>query len=408
MPADILTASVMGPRHTAGTYKREEPTRPASPIDLSSTSQPPTADNHIDTRRITMPVPATQKALVLPKKGGEWTVADLPVPTPGPKDVLVKVTAAALNPADWKIQAFGWDFPAFPVVGGFDGAGIVEAVGADVTSLAKGDRIVFQGWLENPKAAFQQYAAVPADLAAKIPDNISFDQAASIPVALATFVTGTYNHHPQGKTINIPAPWEEGGTTAHAGKPALILGGASSVGQYAIQLAKLSGFSPIITTASPHNEQLLRSLGAAHVLDRTLSPAAILAELPKLTQGKPLEFVFDAIAVADTQALGYDALAPGGALIVVNPDEVPAEKKKAAGESKRVVNVFGIVHLPENREVGVELFKRLTEWLEKGIIVPNRVEVLPNGLAGIPEGLERLKNNKVSGKKLVARPQETP
>ncbi|KAI0760963.1 GroES-like protein [Trametes elegans] len=362
-------------------------------------------ETHIAER---MPVPTTQKALVLPEKHGQWQVVDFPVPAPGPKDVLVKVIATALNPVDWKIQTYGWYATEFPFIAGSDAAGVVEEVGAEVTNVAKGDRIVFQGYLENAKATYQQYTTVPAEITAKIPDNISFEQAASLPLGVATFVTGAYNHHPDWPhTIGIAAPWEEGGLTKHAGKPIFILGGASSVGQYAIQLAKLSNFSPIITTASPHNESLLRSLGATHVLDRSLAPAAILAELPRLTQGKPLEFVFDTISLPETQSLAYGALAPGGSLLLVLPDEIPAEKKKP-GENKRVVFVLGNVHLPENREVGVQLYSRLTEWLEKGIIVPNRVEVIPNGLAGIPEGLERLKQNKVSGKKLVVHPQETP
>ena len=75
----------------------------------------------------------------------------------------------------------------------------------------------------------------------QIPENISFDQAASIPLGLATVVTGLYNHDPNGKSVNFPAPWEEGGSTKFAGKPAFILGGSSSVGQY--------GTSPTLPTS---------------------------------------------------------------------------------------------------------------------------------------------------------------
>ena len=133
-------------------------------------------------------------------------------------------------------------------------------------------------------------------------------------------------------------------------------------------MAKLSGFSPIIATASLHNEPLLKSLGATHVLDRALPPDAIKAELPKLTGGKPIEFVYDAISLADTQALAYDVLAPGGVLLLVLPDAIPPELKKE-GDGKKVVGVFGNVHTPENRQVGVALYAHLTEWLEKGLLV---------------------------------------
>ncbi|KAI0749272.1 GroES-like protein [Daedaleopsis nitida] len=356
-----------------------------------------------------MPTISTQKALLLSSRAGQWSVGEAPIPVPGPQQVLVKVMSAALNPIDWKLvdSPFSALCPEYPFISGTDGAGIVEEVGSEVTTLAKGDRIVFQGWFANPYATFQQYCIVPAAITAKIPENISFDQAASVPLGLATVVLTLYNHDPNtDKSVRFPPVWDEIGKTAFVGRPTFIIGGASSVGQYAIQIAKLAGFSPIITTASPHNEALLKSLGATHVLDRALSGSAILAELPKLTDGKPLEFVYDAISLADTQPLAYKALAPGGALVLVLPEIIPAEVKQT-GDGKRIANSFGNVHHPDNRACGEQMYARLTEWLEKGIIKPNKVEVLPAGLAGIPDGLARLESFKVSGTKLIARPQET-
>ncbi|KAI0715805.1 GroES-like protein [Cerioporus squamosus] len=350
---------------------------------------------------------STQKALYIPEKQAPFKIGEAPLYEPGPKEVLVKIFATALNPVDWKIHTYAYFVKDYPFILGTDAAGVVERVGAEVTNVAKGDKVLFQGWFENKYATFQQYTLVPAEITAKIPDNISFDQAASVPLALATVLIPNFNHNPQGKTANFTAPWEEGGTTKYAGKPAFILGGASSVGQYAIQVAKLSGYSPIIATASPHNEGLLKSLGATAVIDRSLPASTIVSEVQKLTGGKPVEYVYDAISLEDTQAIAYDVLAPGGTLIIVLDEKVPAEKKKAE-DKKTVVHAFGSVVTPENREVGVQIYSRLSEWLRTGVIVPNKVEVLPNGLAGIPDGLERMKQNKVSGTKLIARPQETP
>ena len=132
-------------------------------------------------------------------------------------------------------------------------------------------------------------------------------------------------------------------------------------------MAKYQGFSPILTTASPHNAEMLKALGATAVLDRTRAPAQILAELPKLTGGKPIEFVYDAISLADTQPLAYEALADGGSLVIVLPELIPAELKKA-GDGKTIAHVFGNVQHPECRPCGEEMYKRLTEWLEKGIV----------------------------------------
>ncbi|KAI0649514.1 GroES-like protein [Trametes meyenii] len=347
--------------------------------------------------------------LVLPAKKGEWIVNnDFPVPTPGPKDVLVKIVATALNPVDRKIPKYGMIIENFPYVGGTYAAGTVEEVGAEVTNFARGDKIFYQGWFDNPRATFQQYGIVPAEVVAKILDNITFEQAASVPLSLSTVATGLYNHDPKARSVGFTAPWEEAGSTSFSGKPAFIIGGSSSVGQYAIQFAKLSGFSPIIATASLHNEALLKSLGATHVIDRKLSHDEIVREVSKIVAGKPVEYAYDAISLADTEPIAYDVLAPGGSPLLVLPDVIPAEKKKE-DDNKKIVVVFGNVQTPENRQLGVDLYRHLTEYLEKGLIVPNRIEVLPNGLAGIPEGLERLKADKVSAAKLVGRPHwETP
>ncbi|EEB97471.1 hypothetical protein MPER_03206, partial [Moniliophthora perniciosa FA553] len=75
-------------------------------------------------------------------------------------------------------------------------------------------------------------------------------------------------------------------------------------------------------------------------------------------------------------------------------------------ETERAFWIQGNVHLDFNRTFGSELWKRIPSFIEEGIIVPNEVEDLPDGLAGIPDGLERMKNGKVSRKKLIARPQQ--
>ena len=141
----------------------------------------------------------------------------------------------------------------------------------------------------------------------------------------------------------------------------------------AIQVAKLSKFSPIITTASPHNEALLKSLGATHVLDRSLPASKLAAEVAQLAGGKPVELVYDAVSLPDTQTLGYEVLAPGGALLLTLAPQIPEDKKKA-DDNKKIVHVFGNVHTPENRQLGIEQYSRLTEWLRTGAIV---VRILP-------------------------------
>ena len=84
---------------------------------------------------------STQLALMLPSKGAELVVGPRDIPKPGPDEILVKIQATGLNPADWKIMEYGFWVQQYPVVVGFDGAGIVEEVGTGVTTFAKGDRV---------------------------------------------------------------------------------------------------------------------------------------------------------------------------------------------------------------------------------------------------------------------------
>ncbi|KAH9885809.1 GroES-like protein [Cubamyces lactineus] len=364
-----------------------------------------------------MSVPTTHKALLLHQESTPYVLGEVPVPRPGPNEVLVKIMACALNPVDHTVAEPPYSkifITSWPHITGYDAAGIVVEVGKEVTNLKKGDKVLFEGDSHEPQrhATFQQYAVVPADLTAIIPENITFDQAASIPVGLVTDVLVLYNQSPAAENLSLRLKpvWEPEGTTAYAGMPAFIVGGASSLGQYAIQLARLAGHSPIITTASLHNAELLESLGATHVIDRFRSNESIVAELPKLTDGKPIEYAFLSIPLDQNACrLARDVLAPGGALATASPSPTLLPEDVAnPGLGKRIGYVFGSVHLPYTREISVAMFKQITPWLAEGILKPNPVEVLPNGLKGISDGLARMKANKVSGIKLVAHPQETP
>ena len=82
-----------------------------------------------------------QKALILPAKQGKFIVGSATIPHPGPLEVLVRIESAALNPVEWKIQAYGVFVSTYPAVLGTDGAGVVEETGSDVTTLVKGDRM---------------------------------------------------------------------------------------------------------------------------------------------------------------------------------------------------------------------------------------------------------------------------
>ncbi|OCH88659.1 GroES-like protein [Obba rivulosa] len=350
-------------------------------------------------------MPTRQKALLLKSKYGSFAVEEIGVPQPGPDQLLVKVEAAALNPVDWKIQAWGFFCESFPAIIGFDGAGTVEEIGSEVTGFAKGDKVMFQGGINDAAGTFQQYALTTATLTSKIPSGITIDEAASIPAGLATAALGLFDPYVFERSVRLYPPWEDGGRGRYAGKPMVVFGGASCVGQFTIQLAHLAGFRPIITTASLRNTDFLVGLGATHVLDRNLPADVLQAEVRKITS-TPFDVVFDAISLPETQNVAYDLTAPGGHLVLMWPDIVD-QRRKSAQPFKNTLHVFGAMAAPQNQKMGASLCSKLSKLLEEGAIKPMRVEVLPGGLGGVPEGLERLKHDKVSALKLVVHPQET-
>lgn len=131
-----------------------------------------------------------------------------------------------------------------------------------------------------------------------------------------------------------------------------------------IQLARLSGFNPIITTASKSNADYLAALGATHILDRSLSPEAIRTEVSKITSA-PIEAIYDAVSFPETQNLAYDILAPGGCLIIDYQLAIDEARKTS---DKRVEYVYGIVHAPAARTLGASLFAKLSHLLIEGAI----------------------------------------
>ncbi|KAG1781770.1 chaperonin 10-like protein [Suillus placidus] len=341
-----------------------------------------------------------QKALILPKKRGNFKVGSRSIPSPGTGQLLVKIRSAALNPVDYKIRYTGIFVTHYPVILGVDIAGIVQELGEGVENFRKGDKVLAHGNFSIiDQGAFQQYALTFATFTAKIPSNQSFDSAATVPLGLNTAVAGLY-----GKNLGagIHPPWVKSISDHEPKKPIVILGGSSSVGSYTIQLARLSGFYPVVTTASPNNEDLVMGYGATHFFDRHLSGNQLAAAISKVTDS-PIRIVFDTISLPETQSVGWGLLAQNGILVLT----LPASVKEDEGKGRKAVSTIGSPHLPHNHELFRSSWAMVEKWLSKGIIQPNNHEILPNGLEGIIGGLERMRMGQVSGTKLVAHPQET-
>ncbi|KAF4610014.1 hypothetical protein D9613_010314 [Agrocybe pediades] len=365
----------------------------------------------------TTSMPTKQKALILKDFSEGYVLEDIDIPDPGPGELLVKIQAAALNPADWKVPKWKLALP-LPAVLGSDIAGDVEKVGDGVQDFKVGDRVYVsmvhsygclslissdsffpaENWKD--RGGYQQYVLIKADVIAKIPDTVSYDEASTLPLAIATACSGLYTEIPHG--IGLIPPTREEGHGKYSGIPIVVLGGASAVGQSVIQFAKLSGFGPIITTASLTNEEPLKRMGATHVVDRQLSPSETVSAITTIA-GKPILHVYDVICSEATQQLAMDVIADGGRAAFPTPFLTAKSSKKV-----EIAQVFGAARSPHNYDLFKELYQgKVYEWLQNGLIVPNRYEVIPGGLKGVEEGLKRLEADDISRLKLVVHPQET-
>ena len=169
-----------------------------------------------------------------------------------------------------------------------------------------------------------------------------------------------------------------------------------------IQLARIAGFSSIITTASAQHTNHLKSLGATHVFDRNVDVKTIQA-----AASSPITLTLDTIAASSTQLLAYDALstpspAPGAHFAVVLEVD-PAVKAKNVDGKVSYNQLYGSSHT--FKDLSIPFYRTVGKWIEQGKYVPNRVHLVNGGLAAVPEALD-VSRKGVSGVKVVVRPQE--
>lgn len=204
-----------------------------------------------------MSVPKTMKALLV-QENKTVAVKEIPVPTVGDDDILVKNVAAAQNPTDWKYV----DFVTNPgTILGCDWSGYVVEVGKNVSSPKVGDHVAgfLQGGTYTDSGAYAEYIRTPAELSWVVPSStISHEEAATMGCAFWTAVQALYEPNRLG-LVEPPAKVDKE-------QWIFISSGGSSVGQFAIQLAHISGYK-VATTSSPANFDLVKSLGADAVFD---------------------------------------------------------------------------------------------------------------------------------------------
>lgn len=344
------------------------------------------------------------KAIKVQSQGKASIVSDAPVPKPRDDYLLVKVHAVGLNPTDWKHIDY---LPQDNATVGCDYAGEVVSVGPSATkSFSKGDRVA--GFVHGVSSvtpqdgAFGEYVVAKADVQMKIPSKISYEEAATLGVSISTVGQGLY------QSLGLPQP---GSNTSSSKKEyILIYGGATGTGLFAMQYAKLSGLT-VVTTCSPKNFDLVKSYGADAAFD--YSDAKKCAEQIKEYTNNSLRYVFDCISEKSSPQICADALASDSkdgdleysSLLPVQefPRKDVKNRHTLAYTITNEAFKFAGQDVPASQD-DFEFAKKFWTAAE-GLMQEGKVRVPPlkkgKGFEGVMEGLDLLRNGKVSGEKLT-------
>jgi NADPH:quinone reductase len=291
------------------------------------------------------------KAAILSRFGdsGAFDLWEVPVPAVGPREVRVRVHATAINPLDYQIRRGDYaEYVPLPAIIGHDVSGVVEEVGSHVTEFAVGDEVYYTPKIFGGAGSYAEQHVADVSLVGRKPKNISHLEAASL-----TLVGGTV--------------WEAFVTRAQlgVGETVLIHGGAGGVGSIAIQIAKAIG-ARVITTASPHNDDFVRGLGANEVIH--YGSEDYVDAVSKLTQGRGVNVVFDTIG-GDALTRSPLVLADFGRVVSIVDIKQPQNLIEAWGKNA----AYHFVFTRQNRGK----LDALTNLVERGLVKPVIGAVLP-------------------------------
>lgn len=344
-------------------------------------------------------------------KGLKVSIIDSPIPLPSETQVTIKVVVSGSNPKDWKRAESGNELNT-----GDDIAGVVHTVGSDVVEFKPGDRVAAFHQMMAPHGSFAEYAIAEAHTTFHLPKKTSFEEGATLPLAAMTAAIGLYQQ------LDLPLPWHPTSTLT----PLIIYGGASAVGTYAIQLASLSNIHPIIAIAGkgiPHVESFLDASKGDIALDYRVGNETLVSNLQEAAQksGK-IEYAFDCISEHNSYQNICSVLdRSSGKITLILPFKDYAEIPPTITKS---ITYVGGAHkdtdldpwqkkIPGggakvgNQEFAHAVFRFMARGLGEGWFKGMPYEIVPGGLAGVEEGLKRLKDGKVSACKLLFRLEDT-
>lgn len=284
---------------------------------------------------------SSNQAVWINAKGQALTVSAAPMPQPDLGEILVRSRAIALNPFDGVVQTLGamvTPWVTYPAILGSDVTGEVVAVGASVSRFKPGDRVLGLALgidkIANraSEGAFQKYVILRQEAATAIPDSMSFEQAAVLPLAVATAACGLF----LDDQLGLRTPSSE--RPQPTGKTVLIWGGSTSVGSAAIQLAAAAGYE-VVTTASPKNFGYVRGLGASEVFD--YNDANVVAKLVKYLGNRDMAGALAIAAGSGASCIDVMSRCQGHRIVSMASSPLPIDDAPLTNQF-----VWKLTHLP--------------------------------------------------------------
>ncbi|KAG8846756.1 hypothetical protein FRB96_001781 [Tulasnella sp. 330] len=333
----------------------------------------------------TATIPKTHRAVVATTNPKGYKIVEKALPIVADDEILIKIRATSLNPADWKaVHTINWAKEGGSV--GCDFAGDVIHLGknAEGKGVKLGDAVagftvpyLYDNDNEYTKIRPESVFVIPTD-------KISYQKAAPFGVALSTAAHALYDR------LNLPRPW----APAQEPFPILIWAGSTAIGIYATKLAKLSGLL-VATTASPKNHALLKEVGADAVFDYKDPEAPRL--IKEWSHGK-ITIALDAISEQGSTALAGQALGDKGGKIAIVSRTATTGRADVKAVSTMIVAGLD----PAERESFANLsdwYRRLPEYASQLNVVP--IKIWEGGLDAVPEALGYMQAGKVSAQKIV-------
>ncbi|KAI9716470.1 MAG: hypothetical protein M1812_005365 [Candelaria pacifica] len=352
-----------------------------------------------------------KEAIVHP--GPRVEIKDSPIPAPNADQVLIKVVVSGSNPKDYKMG--DWFGTSGNV--GDDIAGIIHSVGENITEFKPGDRVAAFHEIRTEHGSYAEYAIAWAFTTFHLPQNTTFEEAATIPLAAMTAAIALYQN------LQLPEPWRPTKNPL----PLVIYGASTAVGSFAIKLAQLSNIHPIIAVAGrgeKYVETLISREKGDTIIDYRNGDEAIVQGIKTALEQNGIDEVklaLDSVAEKGSYQNLCKILkkSEGSKITMVLPPKDPANEIPKAiefsltmvGNSHKAVDPDSeegkLGFKTGNREFSFLWFRFFSRGLSQGWFVGHPFEVVHGGLGGLQDSLKGLKEGRNSASKYVLRIGDT-